>query len=64
MKIYMIHVAKEFQPETSKFIYHMHSSYIEVECEFYNSLIKQEDILTEDSDDWCKCVVKEEKLIK
>lgn len=55
MKIYIIPVAKEFQPKTSKLTYPKHSSYIGVEREFYNWMVKQNDMLTSDIEeaDYC-----------
>lgn len=40
MKIYMIPVSREFQPETSQLIYPKHSSYIGVERVFYEWILK------------------------
>lgn len=55
MKIYIIPISKEFQPEISKITYPKHSSYIGVERVFYNWLNKQNDILTENIEeaDYC-----------
>ncbi len=55
MKIYIIHVKSEFQPEKCKILYPRHSDYIGVERVFYNWIINQKAILTNNVDeaDFC-----------